>query len=239
VVIKVDRRFSTGLTFQWNYAFSKMLSDTDDFNTAGATSQDQYNRRLEKSLSGFDQTHALKLSTIYALPFGRGRRWMRSSRLMDAFLGGWRLAALQSYASGFPLALTRSNPFPIFNGATRPTITSYDNWRAPTKGANFDPAADLFLNPAVFPTQPLAFGNDTRFNPKMRALPAFNENASLGKTFAFRESMRLDFRCEAFNIFNRVLFAAPSTNLSSSSFGVITTQANVPRQMQLGLKFYW
>ena len=239
MVIKVERRYSSGLTFQWNYTLSKMLTDSDDFRSSGVTSQDHYNRKLEKSIGGFDQTHAMKLSTIYELPFGRGRRWMNQSRLVDAFLGGWRLAGIQSYASGFPITVSRSNPFPIFNGATRPTISAYDTWRKPTQGGDFDPAVDQFLNPAAFPSQPYSFGNATRYNPKVRAFPSFNENMSLGKSFALHESKRLDFRCEAFNIFNRVVFGSGTTNLSSVSFGIVTNQTNTPRQMQLGLKLYW
>lgn len=72
LVIKAERRYSAGLTFQWNYTFSKILTDADNYDVSGSGSQDQYNRRLEKSIGQFDQTHSLKMSTIYELPFGRG-----------------------------------------------------------------------------------------------------------------------------------------------------------------------
>jgi hypothetical protein len=69
---------------------------------------------------------------------------------------------------------------------------------------SFDPAVNLFINPAAFPAQPNSLlGNETRFNPKPRAFPNKGENVSLGKSFAIREPMRLDFRAEAFNLFNR------------------------------------
>lgn len=239
LVIKAERRFSGGLTFQWNYVFSKILTDSDSYDAGGA-SQDQYNRRLEKSIGQFDQTHALKLNTIYELPFGRGKKWLNGSRLADAFIGGWRLGAIQTYLSGFPIALGRNNPFQIFNGVTRPVITSYDNWRAPLKGDRFDPAVDRFLNFAAFPVQPIdRLGNVTRYNPKARTLPELNENISLAKSFHFTESKRLDFRWEAFNLFNRVRFGTGSTNLNSSSFGLVTDQANDQRRMQVALKLYW
>src|SRR5262249_34129614 len=146
--------------------------------------QDQYNRRLEKSIGQFDQTHALKLNTIYELPFGKGKRWLTRG-FASGLLGGWRLSAIQSYTSGFPIALQRNNPLPIFNGPTRPQISSYDGWRAPLKGGKFDPAVDVFLNAAAFPAQPAAaFGNATRYNPKVRGFPVFNENVSLAKSFS-------------------------------------------------------
>jgi hypothetical protein len=53
---------------------------------------------------------------------------------------------------------------------------------------------------------PTAFGNVTRYNPKVRAFPRFNENVSFAKSFNFTENFRLDFRWEMFNIFNRVIF---------------------------------
>ena len=59
------------------------------------------------------------------------------------------------------------------------------------------------------------------------------------KSFVIRESKRLDFRGEAFNLLNRTVFAAPGTNLNSTSFGLVTSQSNSPRQMQVALKFYW
>ena len=73
----------------------------------------------------------------------------------------------------------------------------------------------------------------------MRGFPSLNENVSLGKSFGLTERLRLDFRAEAFNLLNRVVFSNPNTNLNSSSFGLVTGQANAPRQMQFALKLYW
>jgi hypothetical protein len=82
-------------------------------------------------------------------------------------------------------------------------------------------------------------GNATRFNPLVRGFPNLNENISLGKSFALTERFRLDFRAEAFNLLNRVVFSNPNTNLNSSSFGLVTGQSNTARQMQMALKLYW
>ena len=239
LVVKVQRRFSSGLTFQWNYTLSKLLTDADNMQT-GSMAQDQYNRSLEKSIGQYDQTHSLKLNTIYELPVGKGKRFLSSGGFASRFIGGWRLGGIQSYSSGFPLALTENNPLPIFNGPTRPWITSYTDWRAPIAGSKFDPNVDKFLNIAAFPAQPVGvFGNATRFNPKLRTLPLFNENISLAKSFSITEKKHIDFRWEAFNLFNRTQFGAPNANLNSSTFGVISSQANAPRQMQAALKLYW
>lgn len=240
LVLKADRRFSQGLTFNWNYVFSKLLTDSDTYFANGTGSQDHYNRRLEKSIGQNDQTHIVKISTLYELPFGKGKRWLTGGFLSYA-LGGWRISGIQIYASGFPVALTRNNPLPILNYATRPIVDSYDNWRAPLQGDSFDPGADKFLKPAsAFPTQTnYVFGNATRYNPKVRTFWQPNENVSIAKTFQIRENMRLDLRGEAFNLLNRTVFGTGNSNLNSVDFGVVTNQTNTPRQLQVALKLYW
>jgi hypothetical protein len=240
-ILKADRRFSKGLTFQWNYVLSKLLTDSDTYFANSATAaMDHYNRRLEKSIGQYDQTHTLKFSTLYDLPFGKGQKWLTTGLLSHA-VGGWRVAAIQIYSSGFPIALGRNNPLPIFNAITRPVIDSYDGWRAPIKGDKFDPNVDRFLQPASqFPSQPsYVFGNVTRYNPKVRAFWNKTENISLAKSFHITETVRVDLRGEAFNLFNRTIFGTGSTNLNSGSFGLVTNQSNSPRQMQVGLKVYW
>jgi hypothetical protein len=239
-IVKADRRFSKGLTFQWNYVLSKLMTDSDTYFANSATAaQDHYNRRLEKSIGQYDQTHSLKFSTIYELPFGKGKRWLTGG-ILNQVLGGWRLAGIQVYSSGFPIALGRNNPLPLFNGITRPTIDSYDNWRAPIAGDKFDPNVDRFLKPAnQFPVQPAAFGNATRYNPKVRGFWNKTENISLAKTFSVTERVRIDLRGEAFNLFNRTVFGTGNTSLNSGVFGQVMNQANDPRQMQMGLKVYW
>jgi hypothetical protein len=201
---------------------------------------DHYNRGLEKSIGQNDQTHVFKFSTLYDLPFGNGRKWLTQG-LLSHVIGGWRVSAIQIYSSGYPVALARNNPLPIFNGSTRPVIDSYDNWRAPIQGDKFDPAVDRFLKPAnQFPAQPAhVFGNVTRYNPKVRGFWGKTENVSVAKTFRITESTRIDLRGEAFNIFNRTIFGTGNTNLNSNVFGVVANQANDPRQMQVALKIYW
>jgi hypothetical protein len=238
-VIKADRRFSKGLAFQWSYVFSKLITDSDTYFATGSTTQDHGNRALEKSIGAFDQTHVLKFSTVWNLPFGKGQRWATSG-ILNQVIGGWRLAGIQVYNSGLPIALSRNNALPIFSYATRPQVDSYDNWRAPLVGSEFDPAVDRFLKPrAQFGPQPVGVGNATRFNPKVRSFWGQSENVSLAKTFNITEKLRIDLRGEAFNIFNRVIFGTGSTNIDANNFAQVLNTANTPRQMQVGLKIYW
>ena len=240
MVVKFDRRFSRDFTFQSSYVLSKLMTDSDSyFANSEVAAQDHYNRRLEKSIGQYDQTHVIKFSAIYNLPFGKGSKWVSGGPLAYV-IGGWRLSGIMVYNSGVPLELQRNNPLPIFNGITRPTITTYEGWRAPIAGSKFDPNVDRFLQPAsFFGTQPADFGNATRHNPKLRSFWDRNENVSIAKTFAITESIRVDLRGEAFNLFNRTIFGTGSTNLNAGNFGIVTNQANAPRQMQMGLKLYW
>ena len=134
--------------------------------------------------------------------------------------------------------MTTNAPLPIFNGTNRPNVTGAP-WRAPTAGNEFDPLVDSFLNRAAFAQPVGTLGNAPRRNGDVRRFWSKGENISLAKTVALSSQMRLDIRAEVFNLFNRVIWGAPETNFNSSNFGVIDSQGNSPRQMQLGVKVYW
>jgi Carboxypeptidase regulatory-like domain len=240
-ILKVSQRLSGGLQFQGSYVYSKLMTDADSF-SGSFGSQDAARPELEWSVGRFDQTHIIKLNTIYELPFGEGRRWLKSG-VASKIIGGWRVAAIQEYTSGFPIGVVTNAPLPIFNGINRPNVTGAD-WRAPIAGDKFDPRVDAFLNRAAF-VQPVGeLGNAPRMNDDVRGFWNLNENLSVAKTIKLSDGMRMDVRLEAFNLFNRVVFSTPQTtdafrSIASPTFGIITGQTNNPRQMQLGFKLYW
>ena len=142
------------------------------------------------------------------------------------------------YGSGYPVMVTSNGVLNIFNYTNRPNVVAGVDWRAPMAGSSFDPAVDKYLNAAAF-VQPVgALGNSPRTNGDVRLPWNKAENISLAKTFKIANT-RLDFRIEAFNLFNRIVWGTPNSNFSSSTFGVVSSQANSPRRMQLGLKLYW
>jgi hypothetical protein len=114
------------------------------------------------------------------------------------------------------------------------------SWRAPIAGDEFNPTVDRFLDRNAF-VQPVgALGNAPRINPDVRNFWNLSENLSVAKSSPLTGGMKLDIRLEAFNLLNRVVWGAPGTNFSNNqTFGVISTQANSPRRMQLGVKLYW
>ncbi|MBI3210016.1 MAG: TonB-dependent receptor [Candidatus Solibacter usitatus] len=243
-VIKIDKRYGSGLTFTTSYVFSKIVTDADSYwSTDFAASADHYNRRLEKSIGAFDVTHNFKLGLVWDTPFGKGKRFLNRGAAAN-LLGGWRLSTINFYSSGTPLNISTTISQPLFAGRAVPFVPGYDGWRGAQARGEFDPQTDRFFQPAsFFGTQPaVGIGNMTRFNPKLRQFPNFNENVSVGKTFSINERFRLDFRWEAFNLFNRVRFGTGSNSLQSQNFGRLISNSdllNSPRRMQLGLKLYF
>jgi hypothetical protein len=238
-IIKIDKRFSQGLSFTSSYVFSKMLTDADTYwITDNPRAADHYNRRLEKSIGSYDVTHNFKWAGTYDLPFGKGKKWVNHGPLAWV-VGDWRLAFIGTYSSGRPVGLGTSVSVPLFAGRGVPWVPTYDNWRAPIKGDKFDPNVDSFFQPAsYFGSQPTnTIGNQTRLNPKLRELPAYNERISVSKRFPVREGMSFELRGEAFNAFNRVRMGVGNTNVTSTQFGRVTGVYNSPRQIQVGAKF--
>ena len=96
---------------------------------------------------------------------------------------------------------------------------------------------DRFFDTSRF-TQPapFTFGNVARTLPDVRGPRVGNLDLSLFKNFALWEGFRLQFRAEAFNLTNTPVFALPGTAFGSANFGVINSQANLPRQIQLALR---
>jgi hypothetical protein len=235
VVLKANQRMRGGLSVQSSYTWSRIMTDADTF-SGSSGSLDAARPELEWSIGRLDQTHNLKLNTLYELPFGEGRRWLQSG-IANAVLGGWRVALSQAYSSGVPLGVTSNAVFNFFNGTNRPNTTGQP-WRAPIAGDEFNPAVDLYLNRAAFVQPTDSLGNAPRLSPDVRRPWNLNENISVSKTFKV-SGKSLDLRIEAFNLFNRVVWGAPNTNFSNAAFGQVSSQANTPRQMQIGLKFYW
>jgi hypothetical protein len=240
MTLKYSKRYSAGLTLQASYVISKILTDAD---STASTPFDRYNFMLLKSISAQDQTHAVKVSYVYELPFGPGKRFLADGGVVSAIVGGWRFSGIHNYGSGLPMNLSTTVTFPLSDFNNRITAPSDVGWRGPIAGDKFDPAVDKFLQPiSFFGTQPTdRFGNVTRYNPKLRAMPIYTEDISLARTIRIKEEFRAELRGEAFNLLNRTRFGALSggNQLQNANFGLWRTQSNTWRRMQLALKIYW
>jgi len=239
---KVEKRFSHGLQLLVTYTWSKSIDDastTQGWLGGQSSLQDPNNYRLERSLSSFDIPHFLQFSYTYELPIGRGKPLGGTMNpVLNAVIGGWQTNGIWRISSGRPLALglNGGQSLPTYGGQ-RPDLTGTLH----CSSSNI--LNDYFANPEVVVTPaPFALGTAPRMEGSCRQPGIFNANWSLFKEFSLaklREGARIEFRLEAYNAFNHVVFAAPNATLNSGSFGVITAQANSPRQVQGALKVYW
>jgi hypothetical protein len=249
--IRIEKRFSGGLQFLFSYVFQKSIDDSSlgssgySFLTGGSTTsesaaRDPNNLRLDRSLSVFSIPQIAQLSFIYQLPFGRHRKYGANvSEWTNALLGGWQVNGIYRVDDGLPVQLFLcggcSTSLPTYGN-------QYPNLLAPLRVAGTGNLNQYFANPqvAVKPA-PYSDGDAPRVLSNARIPGTDNLTASLFKDvpLGFREGARLQIRLEAFNVLNRVQFAAPDTNVGDATFGEIAAQANQPRQVQVGLKLYF
>ncbi len=237
--LKAEKRLSRSLAFLAAYTNAKLIEDASSANAQGfgqiATRQNIYDRRAERAISPNDISQRLVFSYIYELPFGRGRLLGRDwNRVADALLGGWQINGITTFQTGFPLSIDAPNTCNCFNSALRPNISGSAELSGPVVERltrYFD--TSVFSQPAQF-----SFGNAPRTLPDVRAPGMRNWDFSLFKHFRARERWSVQFRAEAFNLFNTPQFGAPNQGFGNlgRGFGEITSQANSPRQVQFALK---
>ena len=224
------KRMSHGLMFEGSYTFGKATE-------IGMNHQNSYDIEASWALASYDIKHRFVISYLYELPFGRDRRFAsRAPALVDAIIGGWQFNGITTLQSGTPLSITANNTAGIFGARTQPN----NNGQDPRLEGPVSERLNKYFDTSVY-SQPVnfTFGNEPIFSPVLRAHGVRNFDLSMFKNFAIKQGIAAQFRVEALNAFNRVQFSAPNTSVTSSSFGVITGQANAPRQLQLGVKLLW
>ncbi len=189
---------------------------------------------LPKSLSSYDVAQSLVLSYVYELPFGKGKHFGNSwNRPLNWTLGGWQFNGITTFASGTPLVLSTQNT----SGSGSDTLYPNNNGRsAKLDGSTISRLGEYFNTSVFSQPAPFTFGNTSVSLPNVRAPGIDNFDLSLFKNFHPQEKLTLQFHAEAFNAFNRVQFGASNQVLSSGQFGVISSQANTPREIQFALK---
>ena len=238
--LRAQRRFANGLTLLTSYTWSRSNDDVLGLSTAGASNiaaasaQNAYNLGAEWSLSTQDVPNRFSAAITYELPFGKGKTFLNSNGALDSVVGGWSVNVFGVVQNGFPLSVTQPNNNSVLEAsAQRPNATGI---AAATSGST-DQRIYGWLNPAAFSQAPeFTFGNVTRFLD-VRGPGLFNWDASIFKNFSIKERLRAQFRAEALNVTNTVQFGNPGTTYTSSTFGVITSQINQPRMIQLGARF--
>lgn len=228
--LSVNRRMSNGLLVAGSYVRSKAEEE-------GESHQNSYDIKASRSAANYDIPHRFVMSALYEIPVGRGRRFGTNAPLvLDGLLGGWQINGIITVQSGTPLTISASNTAGLFNPVTRANWNGED----PRLDSPREERLQRWFNTSVF-SQPASFtfGNAGATFPLLRTDRVRNVDLSLFKHFALSRAMRIQARIEAFNVLNRVQFGSPNTSVTSSSFGVVTSQANTPRQLQFGVKVLW
>ena len=238
--LRAQKRLASGLTllgtFTWARNQDNMFASGGgvSFNSGSPTApQNSYDLGAERALAASDVKFRETFGWSYELPFGKGKMMLNNNKYLNYIVGGWQVNGTAIANTGFPLQITQTNNnAALGSGAQRPNATGVN----PSMPGTINDRLSAWFNKGAFSVAPqFTFGNLSR-NITYRGPGLANVDASIFKTIALKEHYRAEFRLEALNLLNHPMFNNPNTNFSSASFGKITTQANLPRQMQLGLR---
>ncbi|HWF48658.1 MAG TPA: hypothetical protein VG168_16740, partial [Bryobacteraceae bacterium] len=240
--LSLNKRFSHGVQFGFNYTYSKMLDDQDSSGwgsrDGGQLWQDAYSPRLNYSLSNFDIPNMFKGDLIVDLPFGKGRAFLNSNSAVDAVLGGWQIATTFVLESGTPFTpiIGTNNNSGALSGSWYPNVIGNPNISNSSVNGYFNTCTVLqngsnypvgCTNPAFAVPAPGTFGNAGR--NILRGPGIEDVDFSLGKNFKLplpHETGNLQIRFDALNGLNHPNFSTPNNSLGTSSAGLITSTTN-------------
>lgn len=244
--ISATRSRARGLNFGLSYTLSRArgnVGNAFEENWWNGTIQDVNNLDYEaRQLQGIDMTHVFKGYVSYELPFGKGRPFLSNrSRLVDALVGGWNLAGILRYASGQPLPVRSGNWYQVWGGIVYANVKENGDFSSHFDGSRFDAANAGSPGNRYFDTS--AYSNPTYgqfgsgpYYQNLRAFGSKSEDVSILKNFTITEGVRLQFRGEFRNIFNRHYFSWPVNDINSDQFGQVTSTTGLPRNGQLGIR---
>ncbi|MFY9556069.1 MAG: TonB-dependent receptor [Blastocatellia bacterium] len=236
--VRFQQRLDFGLSILSSYTWSKSIDNASSFfASAGDPNfpQDSFNTAAERGRSNFDVRHRLSLSYGYDLPFGEGRALLGDSGVWSKILTGWQTFGILTLQSGRPFTVALLSEIDNSNTG-RSTLGFGANDRPNVAGSAelSDRTPDRWFNTAAFAFP--AFGSFGNAGRNILDGPGFeNFNASLMKTTKLKERLDLQFRAEAFNLFNHPNFNLPDNFVGSPTFGRILS-AQSPRHIQFGLK---
>ncbi|MBX7223089.1 MAG: TonB-dependent receptor [Blastocatellia bacterium] len=260
--IEIRRRFANSKIgtygFQASYTFSKTLVNTDGTGqTRFEALLDNNQRTLENSRASFDVPHAFKANFVYELPFGAGKTFNPSNKIVNKLVSGYQVGGFYELQTGFPLSIVSLRG--TLNRAGRGVNTansSLTNEQIKDLIGIFKTKDGIFfINPsvigkdgrAVSPDGQAPFAGQVFFNPgpgqvgslqrlAFNGPKLFNVNLNIVKRTSITERIGTEFRAEFYNVFNNVNFSYGDLNVNSTTFGRVTATFNQPRIIQFALK---
>jgi hypothetical protein len=244
MTLRVDKRFSRGLSLLFSYTAGKLMDDTSaEVNFLGPQGSGKlttYNRRLDWAVDAADVSQRMVVSYVYELPVGKGKRFLsKAPKLVEAIAGQWQINGITSLMTGTPLAIAvaQNNTY-IYSGQR---ANSTGGKARITGDRSTDQKLAQWFDTSVF-TQPGAytFGTVGRTIPDARTPGNNMTDLSLFKSFFLTKEQRikLQYRLEAFSAFNKPQWNDPGMGMGSNTYGVISG-AGGARQLQMALKLIW
>jgi len=232
--MRFQQRIWCGMTMLASYTWAKSLDDASGFFASSGDAnfpQDSNNLRAERARSNFDVAHRFSLGYTFDIPLGP----LRDSTWARHVFGGWQTNGILAVQTGRPFTvallpeLDQSNTGRSvlgFGANDRPNVTGDPSASSQT--------TDAWFNTAAFSLPPFgSFGNAGRNILEGPGLASWN--VSLVKVMKPSERMSVQFRTEAFNLFNRSNLDLPDNFFGSPTFGQVLS-AQSPRRLQFGLK---
>ena len=218
----VSQRMSAGLQFNFNYTWSKMLSDQDSsgwYPEMGKQPyQNSYDPMANYGPSNFDVRQMLKGQAVYQLPFGKGRKFLNNNAILDEAVGGWLLSGTLVTQGGNPFTpvMETNNSYSLSS-----TAAQYPNVVGNPKASGSSGTVNEWFNVAAYASpDPGKFGNMHRnsvYGPGLHQV-----NAALRKTFPIWGSVNFDLFVEATNVINHPSFLQPDSLIGPGHIAQIT-----------------
>lgn len=222
--LSVDKRLSQGLSLLLGYTWAHAIDNVGtEFGGGTGTPQDPRDRNADRSSSAFDIRHRFTASYLYQIPGFRNSGWT------GLLFGNWQTNGILTLQSGLPFTPGVANATVNTGTGSRPDAIRDGNLSSDERSLQrwFDPTA--FTTPG-----PLMYGNAGR---NILVGPGrVNFDASLFKDFPIFEAAKLQFRTEAFNLFNHPQFGQPNATIGNAQAGVINSTVGNPRQLQVALR---
>jgi hypothetical protein len=230
------RGFSYGLSYTFGKTFDDTGSSRSAYGYQGRTAAQE-----EYALSTVNVPSHFTLYYVYNLPFGKGD----GNRLVKEVIRNWALSGLVTYSSGTPLAITASGCNDPNGGTCMPNLAPGFSGSARINGGwgrkNTATTSYAYINAAAFAV-PAAYtiGNAPRtYAYALRNPGTYDEDLSVRRAFNIYERLKFTFEMSAYNLDGHVDFGGPSTSFAngSTTFGVVSSQANSPRDLQASARF--
>ena len=241
----LQRSFRRGLLVSANYMYSHEI---DDGSLGGGDADFVQNpscMRCDRASGDFDARHVFNANAIYQLPFGPGRAHLTHPGIARAILGSWDVSSIVSARTGLPVNVTLDRSASSVPGNDSRSPQRPDRVPGvpltPPEGAT----PSQWINPAAFAIPANGVHGNAGRNI-VRGPGSWQADLGISKRLLISESFAVQFRAEAFNIFNHPNFARPLADLSASSFGQVFSTVNTspigtgtPRQLQFMLRLHF